>query len=70
MTSRRGALATSASGRFFCERVARGKAKPSCVIDFPFADNGGLNLVGDDRLLERMYASRTRRKGIQVDAWW
>jgi len=69
MPGRRGALATR-EWQAFCERVARGKAKPSCVIDFPYADSGGLNLVGDDRLLERMYASRTRRKGIQVDAWW
>ena len=45
----------------FSERVARGKATPSCVIDFPYADwdpNGlnpnSLNLKGDDRLLERI----------------
>ena len=41
----------------FCSRVHHGTATPSCVIDFPYADNGehGLNLHGDDRLLERMY---------------
>ena len=40
----------------FSRRVADGSATPSCVIDFPYADNGtdGLNLKGDDRLLERM----------------
>jgi hypothetical protein len=47
----------------FCERVARGEAKPSCVIDFPYADKGGLDLVGDDRLLERMYCFHDSAKG-------
>ena len=39
----------------FCDRVSKGEATPSCVIDFPYADSGGLNLEGDDRFLERMY---------------
>ena len=39
----------------FCQRVAEGSATPSCVIDFPYADSGRLNLQGDARLLERMY---------------
>ena len=39
----------------FCQQVAEGSATPSCVIDFPYADAGGLNLQGDARLLERMY---------------
>jgi hypothetical protein len=41
----------------FCSRVESGEATPSCVIDFPYADNcdRGLKLVGDERLLERMY---------------
>ena len=43
----------------FCERVRKGRATPSCVIDFPFQDFGGdghcLNLEGDERLVERMY---------------
>ena len=41
----------------FCQRVLKGTATPSCVIDFPYADAGqrGLNLQGDDRLLERMF---------------
>ena len=41
----------------FCRRVEQRTATPSCVIDFQYADNGehGLNLQGDDRLLERMY---------------
>ena len=44
----------------FSRRVADGSATPSCVIDFPYADNGtdGLNLKGDDRLLERMICLR------------
>jgi len=39
----------------FCERVVACTSTPSCVIDFPYADAGGLDLWGDDRLLERMY---------------
>ena len=51
----------------FSERVARGKATPSCVIDFPYADwdpdglnPNSLNLKGDDRLLERMICFHDR----------
>ena len=46
----------------FSDRVAQGKATPSCVIDFPYADSGknGLNLKGDDRLLERMICFHDR----------
>ncbi len=41
----------------FCSRVESGKAWPSCVIDFAYEDRGkgGLNLEGDQRLVERMY---------------
>ena len=39
----------------FVARVAIGRARASCVIDFPYAAAGVLNLRGDARLLERMY---------------
>ena len=40
----------------FIERLRDGKVIPTCVIDFPYEDKGdyGLNLVGDERYLERM----------------
>ena len=43
--------------RAFVQRLVSKQAFASCVIDFPFADatDGGLNLLGDKRLLERMY---------------
>ena len=42
--------------RAFVQRLVSKQAFASCVIDFPFADatDGGLNLLGDKRLLERM----------------
>ena len=54
----------------FCRRVAEGAATPSCVIDFPYADTGagGLNLQGDDRLLERMVCFHDRQRGAP-EAW-
>ena len=54
----------------FAQRVQQGKATPSCVIDFPYADNGknGLNLEGDDRLLERMFCFHDRAVGTP-DQW-
>jgi len=42
--------------REFCRRVVA----PTCVFDFPYADTGGLNLFGDNRLLERMYCFEDR----------
>jgi len=41
--------------RTFCQNVK--KVTPTCVIDFPYGDEGEgkLNLQGDARLLERMY---------------
>ena len=39
---------------------------PTCVMDFPFADDGGLNLQGDDRLLERMYCFKDTEKDSRV----
>ena len=39
----------------FCNRAAAGSATLSCVIDFAYADIGGLNLKGNSRQLERMY---------------
>lgn len=39
---------------------------PTCVIDFPFADDGGLNLQGDNRLLERMYCFRDTEENSRV----
>jgi len=39
----------------FCNRAAAGSATLSCVIDFAYADIGGLNLKGNARQLERMY---------------
>ena len=41
----------------FCRQVREGTVDATCIIDFPFADKGplGLNLAGEDRLLERMY---------------
>ena len=46
----------------FCDRVKSNQATPSCVIDFPYADKGqgGLNKLGDDRLLERMFCFHDR----------
>jgi len=38
-----------------CERIQRGDVKATCIIDFPYADAGNLNLEGGERLLERMY---------------
>ena len=54
----------------FAQRVKQGKATPSCVIDFPYADNGknGLNLKDDDRLLERMFCFHDRAVGTP-DQW-
>jgi len=39
----------------FCKRVQAGRVTPTCVIDFAYEAKGILNLVGDDRQLERMY---------------
>jgi hypothetical protein len=39
----------------FCSKVDNGQAQASCVIDFAYEDRGGLNLMGDQRLVERMY---------------
>ena len=41
----------------FFEGVSKGVIVPTCIIDFPYADKteGGLCLVGDDRLVERLY---------------
>ena len=45
----------------FCKNVEKGKVEAMCVVDFPYADEGGLNLKGgipgdrEERLLERMY---------------
>eukprot|EP00961_Rhodomonas_salina_P130700 1759491-Rhodomonas_salina.3 len=41
----------------FVKRLKSKKVSISCIIDFPFQDNGHgkLNLEGDDRYLERMY---------------
>jgi len=39
----------------FCKSARKGGVAPTVVIDFPFADQGGLNLQGGQRLLERMY---------------
>jgi len=55
----------------FCERVGKGQVKPTCVIDFPWADHGGLNFQGNDRKLERMYCYddpvRAKAEGVSGD---
>jgi hypothetical protein len=49
----------------FCKSVRKGEVSATVVIDFPYADqvDGGLNLKGGDRLLERMYVFKDDSEG-------
>ena len=49
------AFASDAQCSEFAARVASGRARASCAIDFPYADVPYLKLRDDARLLERMY---------------
>jgi hypothetical protein len=55
--------------RAFVQRLVSKQAFASCVIDFPFADatDGGLNLLGDKRLLERMYCFHDPEADVPSD---
>ncbi|KAJ1496142.1 hypothetical protein T484DRAFT_2760437 [Baffinella frigidus] len=47
----------------FCKSARKGDVHATVVIDFPYADEGGLNLESDDRLLERMYVFKDESQG-------
>ena len=47
----------------FCKSARTGGVEATVVIDFPYADEGGLNLDRDDRQLERMYVFKDVSQG-------
>jgi len=47
----------------FCKSARKGDVAPTVVIDFPYGDQGGLNLEGDERLLERIYVFKDASAG-------
>ncbi|KAJ1484587.1 hypothetical protein T484DRAFT_1796551 [Baffinella frigidus] len=47
----------------FCKSARMGNVTPTVIIDFPYADQGGLDLAGDQRLLERMYVFKDTSEG-------
>ncbi|KAJ1469077.1 hypothetical protein T484DRAFT_1852925, partial [Baffinella frigidus] len=47
----------------FCQRAEEEDVKATVVIDFPYADADGLDLKGDERLLERMYVFKDMGDG-------
>ena len=50
----------------FCSNVRRKSVQPTCVIDFPYGDDKGLKLAGDNRLLERMYCFKDAENDTRV----
>mgnify|MGYP001027568484 CR=1 FL=1 len=50
----------------FCGKVSRKSVQPTCVIDFPYGDDKGLKLEGDNRLLERMYCFKDAQTDRRV----
>ena len=50
----------------FCSNVQRESVQPTCVIDFPYGDDKGLKLAGDNRLLERMYCFKDAENDTRV----
>jgi len=50
----------------FCSNVRRESVQPTCVIDFPYGDDKGLKLEGDNRLLERMYCFKDAQTDRRV----
>jgi len=47
----------------FCTSARKGGVEATVIIDFPYADQGGLDLEGDQRLLERMYVFKDASAG-------
>ena len=49
--------------RAFCAR----NVEPKCVLDFPYGDEGGLNLEKDERLLERLYCFEDHEDDMHLE---